>query len=187
MRSLSLTFCAATAAAAAMSLSACAAQAHPQHPNGPGGSGTVTVTPSRAAPGGEVELWTDACGKAASARGTSEAFSSEARFTEAGKKGLHATARIRPGTAPDTYDIRVTCEGGHGRATGTVTVVHRTHPSPAAPVRAGGGGTAALAARQAATGQDGSTVPYAVAGTALGAVAVGAFALRGARRRRARG
>ncbi|WP_326697673.1 hypothetical protein OG909_10210 [Streptomyces sp. NBC_01754] len=180
MRSLSLTFCATVAAAAiALPASAAAVDPAPKDPKEHQGSGSVTVTPSTAVPGGEVELWTDVCGKGTSARGNSEAFTSEARFAPAGGKGLRAKARIRTDAVPDAYEIRVTCKDGHGRATGTVTVVHR-RASPAAPVRAGGGGTATLATgRQAGPG-----LPHAVTGLALGTVAVAAVAFLGARRRR---
>ncbi|WP_031090885.1 hypothetical protein [Streptomyces sp. NRRL WC-3549] len=177
MRSLPLTFCAAVAAATI----AVPASAAPAEPKDPKGSGPVTVTPAVVSPGGEVELWTDVCGKGTSARGNSEAFTSEARFAPADRKGLRAEARIRPDAAPDAYEIRVTCKDGHGRAKGTVTVVPHRRPTPVAPVRAGGGGTATLATGGAA----GPGLPHAVTGLALATAAVAAVAFRGARRRRA--
>ncbi|MFF1459797.1 hypothetical protein [Streptomyces sp. NPDC058330] len=181
MRSLPLTFCAAVAAAT-VAFPAHAAPADPE-PGDPGkhrGPGSVTVSPAAASPGGEVELRTDACGKGTSARGGSEAFTAEARFTPGGGKSLTAEARIRSDAAPGAYEIWVTCTDGHGRATGTVTVVHHRRPSPVAPVRAGGGGTATLATDE----QAGPGLPHAMTGLALGAVAVAAVAFRGARRRR---
>ncbi|MEU4260439.1 hypothetical protein ACYCCF_10420 [Streptomyces argenteolus] len=184
MRSLSLTFCAA-AAAATIALPVPAALADSESDTK--GSGSVSVSPSRVSPGGEVELRVDVCGKGRSARGNSEAFVSEAHFTPAHGKGLRAEARIRSDAAPDDYEVWVTCKDGHGRATGTVTVVHHSRPSPVAPVRAGGGGTATLAADRAATAspeQSGPGAEHAVIGLSLGAVAAAAFALRGARRRR---
>ncbi|MFD4033646.1 hypothetical protein ACFWVP_24840 [Streptomyces sp. NPDC058637] len=184
MRSLPITFCAAVAAAT-IALPASAALADSESDRK--GSGSVSVSPSRVSPGGEVELRVDACGKGKSARGNSEAFVSEARFAPAYGKGLHAEARIRPDAAPDDYEIWVTCKDGHGRATGTVTVVHHSRPSPVAPVRAGGGGTATLAADRATTASAERTGPgaeHAVTGLALGAVAAVAVALRSARRRR---
>ncbi|WP_405390610.1 hypothetical protein OG596_23780 [Streptomyces sp. NBC_01102] len=185
MRSLPLTFCAAVAAAT-IALPASAALADSESDRK--GSGSVSVSPSRVSPGGEVELRVDVCGKGKSARGNSEAFVSEARFAPADGKGLYAEARIRSDAAPDDYEIWVTCKDGHGRATGTVTVVHHSRPSPVAPVRAGGGGAATLAADRAATTasaeRTGPGTEHAVIGLALGAVAAVAVALRSARRRR---
>lgn len=181
MRSMPLTVCAA-AAVAAIALPAPAALADSEHNEH---KGSVSVSPSTVAPGGEVELWVDACGKGRSARGSSEAFVSEARFAPAGDKGLYAEARIRSDAAPRSYDIRVTCKDGHGKATGTVTVVHRGEPSPIAPVRAGGGGTAALAEQADQGAQEGGPgTRHAVTGLALAAAAAVAVALRSARRRR---
>lgn len=177
MRSLHLTFCAALAAGA-IALPASAALAAPA---GDDRTGTVSVSPSRVSPGGEVELRTDVCGKGRSARGNSEAFASEARFEPADGKGLVAEARISSDAAPDDYEVWVTCKDGHGKATGTVTVVHHGRPSPVAPVRAGGGGTAALAEQAA---DEGPGARHAVIGLGLGAVAAVAVAFRSARRRR---
>ncbi|WP_445277504.1 hypothetical protein [Streptomyces sp. DSM 41033] len=177
MRSLPLTFCAAIAAGA-ISLPATAALAATANDDR---SGTVSVSPSRVSPGGEVELRTEACGKGRSARGNSEAFASEARFEPVDGKGLVAEARIRSDAAPDDYEVWVTCKDGHGKATGTVTVVHHSRPSPVAPVRAGGGGTAALAEEAA---DEGPGTRHAVIGLGLGAVAAVAVAFRSARRRR---
>lgn len=152
MRSLPLTFCAAIVAGTiALPASAASAGSKTENPGDEKRSGTVSVSPSRVSPGGEVELRVDVCGKDRSARGNSEAFASEARFEPADGKGLVAHARIRSDAAPDDYEIWVTCKDGHGKATGTVTVVHHGRPSPVAPVRAGGGGTAVLAEEAAPT------------------------------------
>ncbi|HEY9441157.1 MAG TPA: hypothetical protein VIS29_21445 [Streptomyces sp.] len=174
MRSMPITVGAA-AAVAAIALSAPAALADSPHKES---EGSVSVRPSTISPGEEVELRVDACGKGKWARGSSEAFVSEARFAPAGDKGLYAEARIRSDAEPHTYDIRVTCADGHGKATGTVTVVRRGEPTPVAPVRAGGGGTADIAR------QDGPGTPQAVTGIALAVAAGLAVALRSARRRR---
>ncbi|MEU1487345.1 hypothetical protein [Streptomyces sp. NPDC005752] len=183
MRSLPLTFCAALVAGT-IALPASAALAAPaaDEPRDEKRSGTVSVSPSRVSPGGEVELRVDVCGKGRSARGNSEAFVSEARFEPGGGKELVAEARIRSDAAPDDYEVWVTCKDGHGKATGTVTVVHHGRPSPVAPVRAGGGGTAVLAQETAA--DEGPGTRHAVIGLGLGAVAAFAVALRSARRRR---
>ncbi|MFI2783061.1 hypothetical protein [Streptomyces sp. ALB3] len=183
MRSLSLTFCAAVVAGTiALPASAALAGSRIADPGDGNRPGTVFVSPSRVSPGGEVELRVDACGKGRSARGDSEAFESEARFVPAGGGGLVAEARIRPDAAPDDYEIWVTCKDGHGKATGTVTVVHRGRPSPVAPVRAGGGGTAVLA--EGATADEGPGTRHALTGLGLGAVAAVAVAFRSVRRRR---
>ncbi|MEI7035040.1 hypothetical protein [Streptomyces pratensis] len=181
MRSMPLTFCAA-AAAALIAGPAPAALASPAAPAGDDDRATVSVTPSTIAPGGQVELWTDACGKGRQAKARSDAFAAEAHFTPADDQGLFAEARIRPDAEPRSYDVRVVCEGGKGRATGALTVIHHHRPSPAAPVKAGGGGAATLAERSAEA--EGPGTRHAVIGLALAAVAAVAVALRTSRRRR---
>ncbi|MFB8024292.1 hypothetical protein ACFQ6U_04045 [Streptomyces sp. NPDC056465] len=182
MRSLPLTFCAALVAGTiALPASAALAESKADDTRDEKRSGTVSVSPSRVSPGGEVELRVDICGRGKSARGNSEAFASEARFEPAGGKGLVAEARIRSDAAPDDYEVWVTCKDGHGKATGTVTVVHHSRPSPVAPVRAGGGGTAVLAEGAA---DEGPGTRHAVIGLGLGAVAAVAVAFRSTRRRR---
>ncbi|MCX4969556.1 hypothetical protein OHA98_33340 [Streptomyces sp. NBC_00654] len=178
MRSIPLTFCAA-AAAAAIVLPASAALAVPA---GNEDHGSVSVTPSTVAPGGEVQLWVDVCGKGKRAKGESDAFVSEAHFSPADGKGLFAEATIRSDAAPRSYEVRVTCKDGKGRATGTLTVMHHGRPSPVAPVRAGGGGTATLADQAAES--DGPGTRHAVTGLVLAAVAAVAVAFRTVRRRR---
>ncbi|MFG2592864.1 hypothetical protein [Streptomyces sp. NPDC048438] len=182
MRSLPITFCAAIVAGTiALPASAALADSKSDDSRDEKPSGTVSVSPSRVSPGGEVELRTDACGKGSSARGNSEAFASEARFERGDGKELVAEARIRSDAAPDDYEVWVTCKDGHGKATGTLTVVHHSRPSPVAPVRAGGGGTAVLAEEAA---DEGPGTRHAVIGLGLGAVAAVAVAFRSARRRR---
>ncbi|MGW4255291.1 hypothetical protein ACWEK7_27965, partial [Streptomyces californicus] len=150
MRSIPITFC-AVAAAALISVPAPAALASQAAPAGDDDrrTGTVSITPSTTAPGAEVELWTDVCGKGRRAKGNSDAFASVAHFRPADERGLFAEARIRSDAEPRSYDVWVTCEDSGGRATGTLTVVHHNRPSPAAPVKAGGGGAATLADRSA--------------------------------------
>lgn len=92
MRSLPLTFCATVAAATiALPASTALAESEPKDHKG-----SVSVTPSNVSPGGEVELWVDACGRSRSATGNSEAFVSEARFAPADGKA----SSPRPGSAP---------------------------------------------------------------------------------------
>ncbi|MFG3405968.1 hypothetical protein [Streptomyces sp. NPDC048142] len=183
MRCIPLTFCAA-AAAALIAVPAPAALASPAAPAGDDDRGTVSVTPSTIAPGGQVELWVDICGKGREAKGNSDAFASVARFRPADDKGLFAEARIRDDAEPRSYDIWVTCGDGRGKATGTLTVIHHKRPSPVAPVKAGGGGTATLAERSTEGQGQGPGVRHAVTGLVLAAVAAVAVALRGSRRRR---
>lgn len=68
------------------------------------------------------------------------------------------------------------------KVSGTVTVVGRGQASPLAPVRAGGGGTAARTDREAH--QEGPGIVHAVIGLVLAAVAAVAVGFRSARRRR---
>ncbi|MGW7225217.1 hypothetical protein [Streptomyces cyaneofuscatus] len=182
MRSTPITFCAA-AAAALIALPGSAAQASPAARAGDDDrrTGTVSVTPSAIAPGGQVELWVDICGKGRQAKGNSDAFASVAHFHPADDKGLYAEATIRSDAEPRSYDVWVTCEDGKGKATGTLTVIHHTRPTPVAPVKAGGGGTAVLAERGAES--EGPGTRHAVIGLVLAAVASVAFALRTSRRR----
>ncbi|MFE3371034.1 hypothetical protein ACFXOK_15710 [Streptomyces sp. NPDC059173] len=181
MRSISLTFCAAAAVAL---IAAPAALASPAAPAGRDDrrTGTVSITPSTIAPGGRVELWVDVCGKGRRAKGNSDVFTSAAHFRPADAAGLFAEARIRSDAEPRSYDVWVTCEDGGGKATGTLTVIHHGRPSPAAPVKAGGGGTATLAERSAE--DQGPGIRHAVTGLVLAAVAAVAVALRTSRRRR---
>ncbi|MFE7055803.1 hypothetical protein ACFVAO_11385 [Streptomyces californicus] len=183
MRSMPITFC-AVAAAALISVPAPAALASQAAPAGDDDrrTGTVSITPSTTAPGAEVELWTDVCGKGRRAKGNSDAFASVAHFRPADERGLFAEARIRSDAEPRSYDVWVTCEDSGGRATGTLTVVHHNRPSPAAPVKAGGGGAATLADRSAEA--QGPGTRHAVIGLVLAAVAAVAVALRTSRRRR---
>ncbi|MEU1086130.1 hypothetical protein ACFYPN_05430 [Streptomyces sp. NPDC005576] len=182
MRSLPLTIC-TTAAVAAISVSAPAALAARND------EGTLRVTPSTVVPGGEVELWSDACGKGTEGVGDSDAFVAPVRFGPAAgwtpPKGLRAGARVRYDAGAGRYDVTLRCEGRGGRggrATATLTVVHHARPTPVAPVRAGGGGTAELATP--ATESGGPGIRHVVAGLALAAAAAATAAFRGARRRR---
>ncbi|MFI6941792.1 hypothetical protein ACIBI4_21165 [Streptomyces sp. NPDC050418] len=61
---------------------------------------------------------------------------------------LSGEAMIKSTATPGTYDVDVTCDGEDGKAKGAVTVVKEAVPSPTAPIRAGGGGTAQLSAEE---------------------------------------
>ncbi|MFJ9621603.1 hypothetical protein [Streptomyces sp. NPDC101181] len=179
MRSALITICAA-AAAGLIAVPVPAAQA--ASPAWDDDKGTLSVTPSTIAPGGEVNLFTDACGDARRAKANSDAFVSAAHFGPAADTaGLVAEARVRRDAAPRSYDVWLTCEDGKGKATATLTVIHHNRPSPAAPVKAGGGGTATLA--EQATESSGPGTRHAVTGLVLAAVAAVAVALRSSRRR----
>ncbi|MFD7863337.1 hypothetical protein [Streptomyces sp. NPDC059783] len=183
MRSIPLTFCAAAVAAATL-VPASAALADSPAGHGDGRSrATLTITPASATPGAEVDLRVEGC-KGKEARGSSDAFVTEARFSPAADRGaLFAEARIRSDAEPGDYDVRVVCkDSAHTEVSGALTVVHRGRPMPVAPVRAGGGGTAVLADKAAQ--QDGPGTAHAVTGLALAAVAAVAVALRSVRRRR---
>ncbi|MFI9036067.1 hypothetical protein [Streptomyces sp. NPDC053726] len=186
MRSIPLTFCAAAVVAATLvPASAALADSDSDPGSGQTGSGshaTLSVTPPSAAPGGEVALRLDACG-GKEAKGNSDVFVSEARFSPAADGGLFAQARISSDASPGDYDIQIVCTDDKGTKTsGTVTVIDRDQPTPLAPVRAGGGGTAVLTDQEAH--QDGPGTVQAVIGLALAAVAVVAVAFRSVRRRR---
>ncbi|WP_406419754.1 hypothetical protein OH809_27470 [Streptomyces sp. NBC_00873] len=190
MRSIPLTFCGAAVIAATL-IPAPAALADSGSDSGSGSGkdsksqATLSVTPSSLAPGDDVDLQVDGC-KGKEAKGISDAFASDARFTADDRGGLLTRARIRSDAAPGAYDITVTCDGDKDtRVSSTVTVVagDRSEPlAPIAPVRAGGGGTAVLTEQPAE--QDGPGTAHAVLGLALAALASVAVALRSARRRR---
>ncbi|MFJ6697919.1 hypothetical protein ACIQM4_17885 [Streptomyces sp. NPDC091272] len=186
MRSSQFTLCAGAVLAAVLVPAPAALAASPAATgpvivtNNEDSNGFVTVTPSTVAAGGEVDLRVDVC-EGERAIGTSEAFSSPAYFNPAADGGLFAEARIRSDAQGRDYGIHVKCEEGGGNAKGNVTVVHhRTEPT--APVHAGGGGTAQLAAES-----DGPGTPHTLIGLGLAGVAAVAIAGRSVRRRRRNG
>ncbi|MFF2407285.1 hypothetical protein [Streptomyces sp. NPDC058092] len=185
MRSIPLTFCAAAVVAATLvPTSAALADSDTGTDRGTGsGSRTaLSVSPPFLAPGGKVDLRLDSCG-GKEAKGSSDAFVSEARFSPAADGGLFAEARIGSDASPGDHEIQVVCTDGKGtKVSGTVTVADRGRSSPLAPVRAGGGGTAADTDREAR--QEGPGIVHAVIGLALAAVAAAAVAFRSRRRRR---
>ncbi|MCX4726398.1 hypothetical protein ACIPW9_00305 [Streptomyces sp. NPDC090052] len=178
MRLIPITLCAATAAAAA--LFPAAAIAAPAE----GSSGTVTVSPSVIAPGEEVDLRVSC--RSGKPFGRSDAFDSQAQFSPAADRGsMYAAARIRADAESKDYTVQVKC--GRTVVTGTITVVreggdhHRPMPlrTPIAPVHAGGGATATVAAQEAAPGTG-----HTVVGLVLAGIAAVAVAGRSVRRRR---
>ncbi|MFJ4426980.1 hypothetical protein ACKI1Q_23575 [Streptomyces galilaeus] len=152
-------------------------------------AGGVSVTPSTPAPGDEVTLKVTGCsGKKATA--ASKAFVSDAHLVGSGGAGsggsLSGETRIRTSIDPGSYDVTITC--ADFRVRGAVKVVAASAPpstpaSPVAPVRAGGGGAAPLAAVDDSR-VEGPGVAHAVTGLLLAGAAAVAVALRRTRRRR---
>ncbi|MDI3421338.1 hypothetical protein [Streptomyces luteolus] len=166
----------------------------------------VTTDPSSAVPGGELRLTATGCdGKTAAAK--SEAFVADGSLTVGGsardREGnvLAGEVMIRSTVTVGTYQISVTCDGQEGKAKGSFTVVREQpkpksqpksqpkpkskpatspHASPTAPSRAGGGGTAAMAADS----DDGPGLRHAVIGGVLATAALLAVTGRILRRRR---
>ncbi|MFB7557935.1 hypothetical protein [Streptomyces brevispora] len=192
MRSIPLTFCAAAVVAATLTPASVAlASSGSDHQRVSPSRATLSVSPSSVGPGGKVDLKVDGC-KGKEARGNSDAFVSEARFSPGDGDALFAGARIRSDAEARDYEVQVVCKGdkdgkdGKGtRASAVVTVVQRDGPAPVAPVSAGGGGTAVLAGH--AAHQEGPGTVHAVIGLVLVAVSVVAVVFRGMRRRRPAG
>ncbi|MEU8506028.1 hypothetical protein AB0C40_15190 [Streptomyces brevispora] len=189
MRSIPLTFCAAAVVAATLTPASVAlASSGSGHQRVSPTRATLSVSPSSVGPGGEVDLKVDGC-KGKEARGNSDAFVSEARFSPGDGDALFAGARIRSDAEARDYEVQVVCKDGKDdkgtRASAVVTVVQRDGPAPVAPVSAGGGGTAVLAAH--AAHQEGPGTVHAVIGLVLVAVSVVAVVFRGMRRRRPAG
>ncbi|WP_405808140.1 hypothetical protein OG729_24840 [Streptomyces sp. NBC_00210] len=162
---------------------------------------SVQATLAPAVPGGEVEIRVLGCqGKTGAV--TSQAFVADAELS--GQKGseLFAETTVKSNVNPGTYDVSVTCDGHDHAASGRAQVVRNLSAkapareptdlrTPVAPVRAGGGGAAALTARDA-HGAHGAADPadagpgtgHAVMGLVLAGVAALAVAFRSSRLRR---
>ncbi|MEU5215795.1 hypothetical protein AB0G79_06285 [Streptomyces sp. NPDC020807] len=155
----------------------------------------VAVTPSTASPGADVDVRVKGC-KGTTGAAKSQAFVADAELT--GRDGdypLAGDTTVKSGLEDGTYKVSVTCDGHDHPDVGTVQVRHHqpTHeptrrPVPVAPVRAGGGGTAAFAAPAApgvaqTTSDSGLGTPYTLLGLGMAAVAAVAVAFRSARRR----
>ncbi|MBV7698718.1 hypothetical protein [Streptomyces sp. TRM70350] len=154
--------------------------------------GGVSVSPSRPAPGSDLALRVTGCtgrtGIAASAP-----FVADARLS--GSDGLlTGETRVRSSLRPDQpYEVNVTCDGEDGPKSFTAPLTLAGAPpgpdspsayaSPVAPVRAGGGGTADLAAVDARG--TGPNTAHAITGLVLaGAAGVAVVVLGGRRNRR---
>ncbi|KOU66436.1 membrane protein [Streptomyces sp. MMG1533] len=186
MRSIRLTLCTGLMLGTALTPAAYAAD-----------GGGIAVTPSSPAPGTDIALRVSGC-TAATATAVSAAFVAEARLTGADGTLIGET-RIRTSLRAGSYDVKVTC-GGTDR-TAALTVVEKSSQSgrptpeptapasPVAPVHAGGGGTAHLAAVNTAeeTRPAGPGTGHAVIGLILAAAAAVAVVLRSTRRSRGTG
>ncbi|MFB7866737.1 hypothetical protein [Streptomyces sp. NPDC056069] len=156
----------------------------------------ATVDPSTAAPGADVDIRVTGC-KGTTGAARSQAFVADAELTgRGGKNALSGGATVKHGLEDGTYKVTVTCDGHDHHDAGSVQVrrheepTHRPthHPSPIAPVHAGGGGAAAFAAPAApgvaqTADAAGLGTPYTLLGLGLAAVAAVAVAFRSARRR----
>ncbi|MBT3161880.1 hypothetical protein HTV80_01980 [Streptomyces sp. Vc74B-19] len=168
--------------------------------------GDLSVTPAAPAPGSDIALRVTGC-DAREAVAQSPALVSEARLTRTGD-GLAGDSRVRSTLTAGTYAVTYACDGTEREAALKVTPgpapageppppadqapqtpqAPQTHPSPVAPVNAGGGGTArAVAAdrERHGPGTAQTVVALALAGTA--AVTVHRRARRQARRGRGTG
>ncbi|MFH8288731.1 hypothetical protein [Streptomyces sp. NPDC018059] len=171
---------AGAAVALALALPVGGARAHED------GAVRAEVTPADAQAGSTVEVRVSGC-EGSSGTAGSGAFEGDAKLSgRGGKDALHGNAEIRGGLS-GSYDVTVICDGHPHQGTGTVRINQR-NPEPAAPVRAGGGGTAHLTSTVSAEadGADeaGPGTRHAVIGLILAGVAAVAVAFRSVRRRR---
>lgn len=193
LRSAALILAPATAAAALMLASATAAAADD--------SAKAILAPATTAPGGKVGISATGCTDS-TATARSDVFVADAKLTaRLGSRGLIGAAKVRPDVSTGTYDVRVRCDGREypsagrlrvvGRLSGAAEPVKASPPaSPVAPVRAGGGGTMAVAAPVAAVDPEdaGPSSTQTVIGLVLAgaaAVVVAVRSVRNVRRRRA--
>ncbi|MFF8376989.1 hypothetical protein ACF07V_12745 [Streptomyces sp. NPDC015661] len=158
---------------------------------------TATVTPSTAPPGADVDVRVQGC-KGTTGAAKSPAFVADAELTgrDGGGNPLFGDTTVRSDLRDGTYKVSVTCDGHDHRAVGTVRIRRHQEPTrrpthhvtPVAPVRAGGGGTAAFAAPVApgvaqTTSESGLGTPYTLLGLGMAAIAAVAVAFRSSRRR----
>ncbi|MDV5145977.1 hypothetical protein R1T08_17620 [Streptomyces sp. SBC-4] len=164
----------------------------------------ATVTPSTASPGADVDVRVKGC-KGTTGAARSQAFVADVELTgrDGGDYALFGDTTIKSGLEDGTYKVTVTCDGHDHGDVGTVQIKHHKpterpthkpterpthHASPVAPVRAGGGGTAAFAAPAApgvaqTTTESGLGTPYTLLGLGMAAIAAVAVAFRTSRRR----
>ncbi|MGW0944291.1 hypothetical protein ACWD4O_17325 [Streptomyces sp. NPDC002623] len=201
MSSLKVTLCAGVAVAAAVLIPT----AYASGEGGADGGGSVSVTPSTPEPGAQVTLKVSGCvGRTATA--VSAVFVTDVRLVGSGGT-LSGDTQVRSSITAGTYDVQITCVDF--KVKGRIKIVEPTSPgltspglsepdgltppgtspvtaTPVAPVHAGGGGTAPLAAAEDARVRVDSRGPgtvQAVIGLVLVGVAATAVVFRGLRRR----
>lgn len=150
MRIVALTLCTAACAAVAAVTAAAPALADQRH----SATATIRISPHALAPGAEVEVWAFGCPDR-EATASSPVFVDDAELTPEGD-ALFSEATIRSTATKGAHRVTVDCadglaregrEGREGREDGKggmggVSLAVERPPSPVAPVRAGGGGTA---------------------------------------------
>ncbi|WP_336322991.1 hypothetical protein [Streptomyces lavendofoliae] len=148
---------------------------------------TAQVVPATAGPGEDVDVQVHGCrGKHGSVR--SKAFVAEVELSGREGKGdpLYGDTTVKSHLDTGSYPLTVHCDGRDHHDAGTVHVTRHTPASPVAPVRAGGGGAALMAADAPRGGshEQGPGTPHTVVGLVLAGVAAVAVAFRSSRRRR---
>ncbi|MGW3284401.1 hypothetical protein ACWDR3_07150 [Streptomyces sp. NPDC001002] len=150
--------------------------------------GGIAIRPASPAPGADVAVRVDGCGQK-TATAVSAAFVADAKLTGADGT-LVGETRVRSALSAGSYDVKVTCGDTERKGRFTVgggTAEPTAPASPVAPVHAGGGGSAHLAAVDADARAAGPGTAQAVTGLVLAGIAVAAVALLGARRSRGTG
>ncbi|MBO3679133.1 hypothetical protein [Streptomyces sp. NEAU-YJ-81] len=147
MRIVALTLCTAACAAVAAVTAAAPALADQRH----SATTTIRISPHALAPGAEVEVWAFGCPER-EATASSPVFVDDAELTPEGG-ALFSEATIRSTATKGAHRVTVDCADGLARedregredgkgGMGGVSLAVERPPSPVAPVRAGGGGTA---------------------------------------------
>ncbi|MGW7691923.1 hypothetical protein ACWGMA_24175 [Streptomyces asiaticus] len=188
MRIVALTLCSAACAAVAALTAAAPALAEQRH----SATTTIRISPRALAPGAEVEVWAFGCPDRV-ATASSPVFVDDAELTPEGD-ALFSEATIRSTAVKGAHRVTLDCADGglvhedgtdadgadgaggdgQGGAGGVALAVERP-PSPVAPVRAGGGGTAPDEARP--RDDIGAAEAYGLVLSGGTAVAVGGLAV----------
>ncbi|WJD99288.1 hypothetical protein [Streptomyces antimycoticus] len=180
MRIVALTLCTTACAAVAAVTAAAPALADQRHSV----TTTIRISPHALAPGAEVEIWAFGCPDR-EATASSPVFVDDAELTPEGN-ALFSEATIRSTATKGAHRVTVDCadslsredrearEDGKGGMSGVSLAVERP-PSPVAPVRAGGGGTAHDEAR--ARDDIGGAEAYGLVLSGGTALAVGGLAV----------
>ncbi|MGW5695640.1 hypothetical protein ACWEWX_33310 [Streptomyces asiaticus] len=192
MRIVALTLCSAACAVVAALTAAAPALAEQRH----SATTTIRISPRALAPGAEVEVWAFGCPDRV-ATASSPVFVDDAELTPEGD-ALFSEATIRSTAAKGAHRVTLDCAGGglvredgglvHEDGTGAagagregqdgadrVALAVERPPSPVAPVRAGGGGTAPDEARP--RDDIGAAEAYGLVLSGGTAVAVGGLAV----------